>query len=72
MRATFATCVALIFVTTQLTHVMFMRACTVDSSSDKCFGPVSFDQKPSLYKDFTAVLSDIIGVDVTEGRKWCH
>lgn len=69
MRATFATCINIHDI---IINTCDVYACTVDSSSDKCFGPVSFDQKPSLYKDFTAVLSDIIGVDVTEGRKWCH
>ena len=34
--------------------------------------PISEDQKPSLYKEFTAILSDIVGVEITEDRKWSH
>lgn len=47
----------------------------VDSGSgsgkpSECAVPISEDQKPSLYKEFTAILSDIVGVDITEDRKW--
>ena len=44
----------------------------VDSGSGKpseCAVPISEDQKPSLYKEFTAILSDIVGVEITEDRK---
>ena len=33
-------------------------------------GPVDLNKKPSLYKEFLTILSEILEVDATEGGKW--